>query len=208
MSLRIGDRAPDFSAETTTGPIQFPRLARRFLVRAFLASEGLHAGVHDRARLSRPARAGFPAPQLQGDRAVGRPGDRSPALAWRHQGRDRRRRRLSADRRPRSRGGEALRHAAGGRRRELGGSHGREQPDGANGVSDRARQAHQGDAGLSDELGAEFRRGAAAARFLPAHGRSSRWRHPSTGSRARTSSSSRRCRTRRRGSAFRAVGRP
>src|SRR5688572_9329643 len=125
--------------------------------------------MHDRAWLSRPARAGVPAPQLQGDRAVGRPGYGSQAMAWRHHDRNRRSRDLSADRRRRSRGSEALRHAASRRRCELGGPHSREQPDGANGVSDRTRQAHQGNAGLSDELGAEFRRGAAAARFLPAH---------------------------------------
>ena len=51
MTLRINDTAPDFEAETTAGPHPVPRLARQLLVRAVLASQGLHAGLHDRARL-------------------------------------------------------------------------------------------------------------------------------------------------------------
>ena len=50
MSLRLGDTAPDFAAESTEGTIQLPRLDRRQLGRALLAPQGLHARVHDRAR--------------------------------------------------------------------------------------------------------------------------------------------------------------
>ena len=51
MTLRINDMAPDFEAETTQGPIRFHEWHRRFLVRAFLASERLHARLHHRTRL-------------------------------------------------------------------------------------------------------------------------------------------------------------
>ena len=51
MTLTIGDTAPDFEAETTEGKIGVPRLDRRLVGGAVLAPEGLHAGVHDRARL-------------------------------------------------------------------------------------------------------------------------------------------------------------
>ena len=50
MALRLGDVAPDFSAETTTGPIDsFPWKAGSWAV-LFSHPQGLHAGVHDRTR--------------------------------------------------------------------------------------------------------------------------------------------------------------
>ena len=57
MSLRINDTAPNFTAETTTGPDPLSRLDRRQLGDPVLAPEGLHAGVHHRARLHGEARA-------------------------------------------------------------------------------------------------------------------------------------------------------
>ena len=51
MALQLGDTAPDFEAETTEGPDQLPRVDRRLLGRALLPSQGLHPGLHDRARL-------------------------------------------------------------------------------------------------------------------------------------------------------------
>ena len=51
MSLKIGDTAPDFEARHDRGPDQLPRLDRRRLGRALLAPEGLHPGLHHRARL-------------------------------------------------------------------------------------------------------------------------------------------------------------
>ena len=51
MSLKIGSTAPDFEAETTEGTIRLPRLDRRLVGGAVLPPQGLHAGVHHRARL-------------------------------------------------------------------------------------------------------------------------------------------------------------
>ena len=57
MTLSIGSIAPDFTAETTAGPDQLPRLDRRQLGDPVLAPQGVHAGVHHRARLYGRARA-------------------------------------------------------------------------------------------------------------------------------------------------------
>ena len=56
------------------------------------------------------------------------------------------------------------------------GPHRRRQRHRALGVRHRPGQEDQGDADLSDEHRPQLRRGAAAARFLPAHGASTRWR--------------------------------
>ena len=50
MTLLIGEEAPDFEAETTAGSDLVPRLDRRLVGGAVLAPQGLHTGVHDRAR--------------------------------------------------------------------------------------------------------------------------------------------------------------
>ena len=51
MGLSIGDTAPDFEAATTQGTDQVPRLDRRLVGGAVLAPQGLHPGLHHRARL-------------------------------------------------------------------------------------------------------------------------------------------------------------
>ena len=51
MPLRIGDEAPDFTAQTTEGPDPLSRLDRRQVGDPVLASQGFHSRVHDRARL-------------------------------------------------------------------------------------------------------------------------------------------------------------
>jgi hypothetical protein len=58
MSLRLGETAPDFHAETTEGPISFHHWLGKLVGRHVLAPEGFHAGVHDRARLRGQAEAG------------------------------------------------------------------------------------------------------------------------------------------------------
>ena len=51
MALQIGDTAPDFEADSTRRPDPLPRLDRRLVGGAVLAPEGLHARLHDGARL-------------------------------------------------------------------------------------------------------------------------------------------------------------
>ena len=50
MAIRLGDEAPNFTAQTTDGRIEFLRLFRRQLGRFIFSSEGLHAGLHNRTR--------------------------------------------------------------------------------------------------------------------------------------------------------------
>ena len=57
MSLRINSEAPNFTAETTQGTDQLPQLDRRWLGDPVLAPQGLHAGLHHRARLHGRAEA-------------------------------------------------------------------------------------------------------------------------------------------------------
>ncbi len=51
MALTINDTAPDFMAQTTEGELLFHDWNRRLVGGALLAPEGLHARVHDRARV-------------------------------------------------------------------------------------------------------------------------------------------------------------
>ena len=57
MGLRLGDTAPDFTADTTAGHAQLPRVAGRLVGRPVQPPQGLHAGLHDRARLHGPHRS-------------------------------------------------------------------------------------------------------------------------------------------------------
>ena len=55
MAIQLGDIAPDFTADSTEGEITLLRLPRRRLGHPVLAPEGLHPGLHHRARRGRPA---------------------------------------------------------------------------------------------------------------------------------------------------------
>ena len=51
MALQLGDTAPDFEADSSEGRISFHDWLGDLVGGALLAPEGLHTGLHDRARL-------------------------------------------------------------------------------------------------------------------------------------------------------------
>ena len=51
MSIRLGEDAPDFTAETTEGTIRFHEWIGDHWAILFSPSEGFHARMHDRTRL-------------------------------------------------------------------------------------------------------------------------------------------------------------
>ena len=172
----FNSEAPNFTAETTQGTDQLPQLDRRRLGDPVLAPQGLHAGLHDRARLHGRAEARVRQAQHQDHRPVGRSGRQPREVGEGHRGDPGPRGHLSDDRRSRAQGRDRLRHAAGRRRHDVGRPHRRRQRHRALGVHHRPGQEDQGDADLSDEHRPQLRRGAAAAR-IPASSRpSTRWR--------------------------------
>ena len=186
MTLQLGDIAPDFEADTTRRPHPLPRVARQFLGRAVLAPEGLHPGLHHRARLHGEDQAGIRQARRQDHRPQRRSGRPPREVGGRHQGDARRRAELSDDRRPDAGDLEALRHAAGEHDRHVAGPHAGRQPDGAQRVRHRPGQEDQAHPGLSDDHGPQFRRGAARHRFAAADRQASGGDPGRTGSRART----------------------
>ena len=58
MSLRINDEAPNFTAETTQGSLNFHDWIGNGWAILILAPKGFHTGLHDRARLHGRAHAG------------------------------------------------------------------------------------------------------------------------------------------------------
>ena len=71
MTLRLGDTAPDFKAETTAAPSS-STTGRPDLGRAVLAPGRLHAGVHHRARPVAALKEEFDKRKTKVDRPVGR----------------------------------------------------------------------------------------------------------------------------------------
>ena len=185
MVLALGDNAPDFEADTTEGTIRFHEWIGDSLGDAVLAPEGLHAGVHDRARLHGEDQAGIRQAQREDHRAVGR--SRRQPRAWAKDIAD------TQGHAPNypiigdpdfnvsklygmlPASASAIRHA-----------HRRRQPDRAQRVRDRSGQEDQAHPRLSDDHGPQLRRGAARDRLAAAH-REAQGRHAGrTGSRART----------------------
>ena len=86
MAVRLGDTAPDFTAQTTQGEINFHEWLGDSWGVLFSHPEGLHPGLHDRARLRRQDQAGVRQAQRQDHRPVGRPGREPRAVGRRHRG--------------------------------------------------------------------------------------------------------------------------
>ena len=84
--LAINSDAPDFEAQTTEGPIQLSRVAGQFLGRDLFASQGLHAGVHDRARLHGAHQARVRQAQREDHRPQRRSGRSARRLGEGHRG--------------------------------------------------------------------------------------------------------------------------
>ena len=167
MSLRINSEAPNFTAETTQGTITFHDWIGNSWAILFCHPKdftpvcttelGYMAGLEPEFNKRNTKIIGLSVDPVVQPRALG----------GGHRGNPGPRGELSDDRRHRSEGGEAVRHAArGGDRHHSERPHRGGQRHGALGVRHRAGQEGQGDADLSDEHRAQFRRGAAAAGFL------------------------------------------
>ena len=73
MAIRLGDEAPDFTAETTEGPHQLPRMEARQVGGALFASARFHPGLHDRAGRGRKVEERVRQAEHEGDRPERRP---------------------------------------------------------------------------------------------------------------------------------------
>ena len=208
MTLSIGSIAPDFTAETTHGNDQLPRLDRRRLCHPLLASQGL-------TRRSAPPNS-VTSPGLEDEfekrntKVIGLSVDPlGDHRGWLQDIKD-----VSGNdvelpdhRRQRPQRVETLQHASRRCRRDGGRPHRRQQRHRTDRLHRRPRQDDQGDAALSDEHRPQLRRSASPARQHPADRETFASQPPSTGSRARNASSSPHCPTKRRAKNSRTAGR-
>jgi hypothetical protein len=111
MALQIADTAPD-SRPRRPRADPLPRLDRRLAGGPLLAPEGLHARLHDGARIHGEHQAGVRSQERQDHPALGRPGRQPPKMGPRHRGHAGRRAQLSDHRRRRLQRLEALRNVA------------------------------------------------------------------------------------------------
>ena len=134
------------------GHDQFPRLDRRLVGGAVLAPEGLHAGLHDRARLHGQDQARVRHAEREGHRALGRSDRQPPRVGGRHRG-------DPGARRPTTRSSatptSASRSSTGccppTRRGDPAQAHAGRQPDRAQRLRDRPGQEGQADPRLPDD---------------------------------------------------------
>ena len=157
MTVRLGDTAPDFTADTTQGEIHFHDWLGDSWGVLFSHPEGLHPGVHHRARLRRQDQAGVRQAQREGDRPVGRSRRQPRQVGRRHRRDPGHAGELPDDRRPRSQGCRPLRHDPPQRQRHH---------DRAFGVRHRPRQEGQADPHLPGLDRSQLRRDPARDRQL------------------------------------------
>ncbi len=207
MSLRIGDTAPDFEAETTSGSIRFHDWLGNSWGVALLPSQGLHARLHDGARLHGQAQARVRQAQRQGHRAERRPGGLPLQVVGRHQGDAGLRAELSDDRRPGAEGREGLGNASRRARAHVAGPHRGRQPDRPQRLRRRPRQEDQADPRLPDDDRPQLRRSPARDRFAAADREAQGRDAGELEAAARTSSSPARSPTKTRRSSTRPAGR-
>ena len=112
-------RSSQFHRRNFAGHDQLPRMDRRRLGDLVFASQGLHAGVHHGTGLHGRAAAGIREAQLQDHRAERGPGEQPQQVGRGHRRDAGPQGEIPDDRRPGTEGRQALRHAAGRRRRYL-----------------------------------------------------------------------------------------
>ena len=170
MALRIGDTAPDFTAQTTEGEIRFHDwIGDGYAILFSHPKDFTPVCTTELGQMAGMAEE-FAPPRRQDHRHLGRPGGRSRPLEVRHPVLQRPPGRVPHDRRPRDEGRQALQHAA---RRGLGRarrSHARRQRDRAIGLHRGARQEGEAHPHLPDDDGPQLRRDPARARLDPPDG--------------------------------------
>ena len=208
MALHIGEEAPNFTAETTEGTIDFHDWIGDGWAILFSHPKdftpvcttelGYMAGLKSEFGKRNCKVIGLSIDPVTDHRGVGQGhrGDPGPRGELPH------RRRL------RHEGGQALRHAPSRGQRTLRGPHRRRQRHRALGIRRRAGQEDQADAHLSHDHRPQLRRGPAGGGFHAAHRPNTRWPRPSTGKQATTSSSCPRFRTSRPKRSIPTAGRP
>ena len=171
MSLRINDTAPDFTAETTQGTINFHEWIGDGWAILFFASQGFHARLHHRTRLHGGSASRNS--QKRNCKIIGLSVDpvtshgKWAADIEETQGHKVNYPMIGDPELKVAKLYDMLPADAGTPSRR---PHGGEQRHRAHRVRDRSRQEDQADAELSDEHRPQLRRGAARARFHAAHG--------------------------------------